>query len=105
MPAERSTPTKKSTQSYPTSPSKSGWSAGDKSLLFEHVIANGERDWDRAVPGKTAQQDSVKPCSMLRAAGIAWDGQPSIVSEADEMLESVPKTLLPMIRKTCGFMG
>ncbi|OCF45819.1 hypothetical protein I317_00307 [Kwoniella heveanensis CBS 569] len=79
MPVDRSTPTKKSksTQSDPTSPSKSGWSVGDKSLLFEHVVANGERDWDKAVPGKTAQQSR----------------------------EQWKKTLLPMIRKTCGLMG
>ncbi|WVF69731.1 hypothetical protein IAT40_004510 [Kwoniella sp. CBS 6097] len=77
MPAERSTPTKKTKQSDPTSPSKAGWSLGDKSLLFEHVISNGERDWNRAVPGKTAQQSR----------------------------EQWKRILLPMIRRTCGFMG
>nr|XP_019047103.1 hypothetical protein I302_03710 [Kwoniella bestiolae CBS 10118]OCF26033.1 hypothetical protein I302_03710 [Kwoniella bestiolae CBS 10118] len=64
MPADRtkpSTPTKTKTKamdrpSDPSSPSKTGWSMGDKALLFEHVIQHGQNDWDKAVPGKTWKQ-------------------------------------------------
>ncbi|WWC68041.1 uncharacterized protein I206_101960 [Kwoniella pini CBS 10737] len=86
MPADRtktpSTPTKvktssNSAESSTTSSPSKAWSNGDKSLLFEHVRLNGEKDWDRAVPGKTSQQSR----------------------------EQWKKTLLPQIRKQCGFIG
>nr|XP_018265386.1 uncharacterized protein I303_01752 [Kwoniella dejecticola CBS 10117]OBR87544.1 hypothetical protein I303_01752 [Kwoniella dejecticola CBS 10117] len=68
MPADRgktpSTPSKsksknKSSSDGPESPSKGVWSSGDKSLLFDHVINFGQTDWEKAVPGKTAQQVGV----------------------------------------------
>ncbi|KAK8847465.1 hypothetical protein IAR55_005323 [Kwoniella newhampshirensis] len=82
MPAARTPTTKKSTQSTSTTsptacPSKFAWSVADKSLLFDHVRMNGEKDWEKAVPGKTGQQSR----------------------------EQWKKTLLPMIRKQCGFVG
>ncbi|WWD07579.1 hypothetical protein V865_005680 [Kwoniella europaea PYCC6329] len=80
MPKTPTTPSKpkaKASALNPDSPSKIGWSTGDKSLLFDHVVNFGQNDWDKAVPGKTAQQ-----------AREQWK-----------------KTLLPQIRKQCGFLG
>ncbi|RXK36298.1 hypothetical protein M231_06434 [Tremella mesenterica] len=32
------------------------WSQEDKAMVFDHVRQNGEKDWDKACPGKTSQQ-------------------------------------------------
>ncbi|WVR04685.1 hypothetical protein IAU60_001696 [Kwoniella sp. DSM 27419] len=74
MPVYRTPPKKHG--SDPDKPHKS-WSMADKSTLFGHVRVNGERAWDQAVPGKSAQQ-----CR-----------------------EQWKRCLLPMIRKQCGFLG
>lgn len=36
-----------------------GWTKDQKSMLFDHVIKYGEKDWGRAVPGKTSHQVST----------------------------------------------
>ncbi|WWC86818.1 uncharacterized protein L201_001697 [Kwoniella dendrophila CBS 6074] len=65
------------TNSTPTKKGPGGWSSAEKSLLFEHIVKFGENDFERAVPGKTSKQ-----------AREQWK-----------------KTLLPQIRKQCGFFG
>ncbi|WRT64695.1 uncharacterized protein IL334_001629 [Kwoniella shivajii] len=81
MPVERDkTPSprkSRATSNNDTSSPSKAWSQADKSLLFEHVRVHGETTWDKAVPGKTAQQSR----------------------------EQWKRILLPMIRKQCNFLG
>jgi hypothetical protein len=35
-----------------------GWTKDQKSMLFNHVIKFGEKDWGGAVPGKTGKEVS-----------------------------------------------
>ncbi|KAK4686954.1 acyl-CoA dehydrogenase, partial [Tremellales sp. Uapishka_1] len=55
MPTTPTPPGRKSPLSTPAR-AKGTWSTTQKSRLFAHVLAHGEKEWHTAVPGKTAKQ-------------------------------------------------
>ena len=71
MPAASSTPTKSTTAAPYPSPNKN-WSSEDKAMVFEHVRLHGEGTWGDAVPGKTAQQVSLKDESSEMELMSGW---------------------------------
>ncbi|WRT64719.1 uncharacterized protein IL334_001653 [Kwoniella shivajii] len=57
------------------SPPMKGWTKDQKVQLFNHIVKNGERNWNHAVDGKTGHQ----------------------------CIDQWKKTLLPQIQRSLGF--
>jgi len=54
MPAERTPP--KTPAGSASGSNARGWTQEEKAMLFRHVRRMGEKEWDKAVPGRRAQQ-------------------------------------------------